>query len=239
MENHIAAQAASLAVSLAVGAASALLYDLFRAVRIRRKRSAPLTHTLDVLYVFAVFFLLFWLAVVIGEGKLRLYMLTGASAGALLWWVFPSRFLRKIWDFWMDSAAAFGRLLLRPLNWCKKKSKKLFSFFRKWITMLHSTKEEEASAVKKKRKVNPLVLAVIAALAVVLGVQIFRVYRKVSYARQEEAQFVQQLTEQQAENDALRSDLSKAGDENFIKRLARELLGLAEEGERIFYDVNE
>ena len=30
-----------------------------------------------------------------------------------------------------------------------------------------------------------------------------------------------------------------ADDEEFIKRLARDLLGLAEEGERIFYDVND
>ena len=48
----------------------------------------------------------------------------------------------------------------------------------------------------------------------------------------------QQLTQQQQENDALRSDLSKKDDESFIKALARDLLGLAEEGERIFYDVN-
>ena len=94
-------------------------------------------------------------------------------------------------------------------------------------------------AVKKKRRANPLALLVIIVLIAVLGVQIFKVYQKVSAAKQEEAQLTQQLAEQQAENDALRSDLSKAGDVNFIKRLARELLGLAEEGERIFYDVNE
>jgi hypothetical protein len=41
------------------------------------------------------------------------------------------------------------------------------------------------------------------------------------------------------ENEALRSDLSKKDDPDFIKGLARDLLGLAEEGERIFYDVND
>ena len=49
----------------------------------------------------------------------------------------------------------------------------------------------------------------------------------------------EQLTQQQQENDALRSDLAKKDDESFIKALARDLLGLAEEGERIFYDVND
>ena len=240
MENHIAAQALSLAVSFAVGIVAAFLYDLLRAVRIRRKHFAPLTHALDVLYVLAVLFLALWLTLVVGEGKLRLYMITGAGAGAFLWWLFPSRFLRRLWDFWMDAAVAFVRLLLRPLVRCKIFGKKVFSFLRKRFTINPKIEETEAPDVKKtKRKANPLVLLVIAVLVVVLGVQIIRVYQKVSYAKEEEAQLEQQLSSQQQENDSLRSDLSKAGDEAFIKRLARELLGLAEEGERIFYDVNE
>ena len=240
MENHIAAQALSLAISFAVGIVAAFLYDLLRSIRIRWKTFSPLTHTLDVLYVLAVLFLALWLALVVGEGKLRLYMITGAGAGALLWWIFPSRFLRTAWDFWMDAAVAFVRLLLRPLIWCRNFLKKVFSFFRKWFTINHKVEEKEALAVKKTaRKANPLVLLVIAVLVVVLGVQILKVYQKVSFAKDEASQLEQQLAAQQQENDALRSDLSRAGDEDFIKRLARELLGLAEEGERIFYDVNE
>ena len=34
-------------------------------------------------------------------------------------------------------------------------------------------------------------------------------------------------------------DRDKKDDQEFIKALARDLLGLAEEGERIFYDVND
>ena len=98
MENHIAAQALSLAVSIAIGIAAAFLYDLLRAIRIQWKRATPLTHVLDVVYVLAVLFLALWLTLVIGEGKLRLYMITGAGAGAFLWWLFPSRFLRSAWD---------------------------------------------------------------------------------------------------------------------------------------------
>ena len=239
MENHIAAQALSLAVSIAIGIAAAFLYDLLRAIRIQWKRATPLTHVLDVVYVLAVLFLALWLTLVIGEGKLRLYMITGAGAGAFLWWLFPSRFLRSTWDFWMDTLIAFVRLLLRPLVWCKKIGKKGFSFLRKWFTINRNSKGEEAAAMKKKRKTNLLILLVIAVLVVVLSVKIVQVYQKVASAKAEEAELTQQLSDQQAENDALRSDLSKAGDKDFIKRLARELLGLAEEGERIFYDVNE
>ena len=239
MENHIAAQALSLAVSIAIGIAAAFLYDLLRAIRIQWKRATPLTHVLDVVYVLAVLFLALWLTLVVGEGKLRLYMITGAGAGAFLWWLFPSRFLRSAWDFWMDALIAFVRLLLRPLVWCKKIGKKGFSFLRKWFTINRDPKGEEAADMKKKHKANPLILLVIAVLVVVLSVKIVQVYQKVASAKAEEAELTQQLSDQQAENDALRSDLSKAGDKDFIKRLARELLGLAEEGERIFYDVNE
>ena len=239
MENHIASQALSLGVSVAIGIAAAFLYDLLRAVRIRWKKAAPLTHTLDGVYVLAVLFLTLWLTLVIGGGKLRLYMITGAGAGALLWWSFPSRLLRGTWDFWMDALVAFVRFLLRPLLWCKKIGKKGFSFLRKRFTIIAEPKGEEAVAVKKKQKTNPLILLVIAVLVVALGVKIVQVYQKVSSAREEEAALSQQLAQQQAENDSLRSDLSKSNDKNFIKRLARELLGLAEEGERIFYDVNE
>ena len=44
--------------------------------------------------------------------------------------------------------------------------------------------------------------------------------------------------EQKKENSDLESDLSKADDKEFIKGLAKDQLGLAEDGERIFYDVN-
>jgi len=40
------------------------------------------------------------------------------------------------------------------------------------------------------------------------------------------------------QNEALRSDLEHQGDQDFIQGLARDDLGLASDGERIFYDVN-
>ena len=84
-----------------------------------------------------------------------------------------------------------------------------------------------------------IAVLVVAVLVVALGVQIVRVYGQLKTAQQEESVLSQQLTQQQQENDALRSDLAKKDDESFIKALARDLLGLAEEGERIFYDVND
>ena len=92
---------------------------------------------------------------------------------------------------------------------------------------------------RTKKCPSVVVMLVIVALVAVLGVQIVKVYGQLQAARQTETALDQQLTQQQQENEALRSDLARKNNESFIKALARDLLGLAEEGERIFYDVND
>lgn len=82
-------------------------------------------------------------------------------------------------------------------------------------------------------------LLVIAALVVFLGIELIRVNTRLSEARQQETALNRQLQQQTQENAALESDLARKDDEDFIKDLARDQLGLAEEGERIFYDVND
>ena len=91
---------------------------------------------------------------------------------------------------------------------------------------------------RKKRNNTALVL-VLAVLIVVIGVEIVNVYGRLKEVRTQEASLTQQLQEKTQENQALQSDLDKKDDPEFIKGLARDLLGLAEEGERIFYDVND
>ena len=91
----------------------------------------------------------------------------------------------------------------------------------------------------KKRRSNPLLLVVIAALAVFLGLELVQVGRRLNEATQQQAALEKQLQQQMQANQALQSDLAKKDDEEFIKDLAREQLGLAEAGERIFYDVND
>ena len=76
-------------------------------------------------------------------------------------------------------------------------------------------------------------------LLVGIGWQLVRLRDQVEAAEAEKARLETQIQAQQQENDALRSDLARKDDESFIKALARDLLGLAEEGERIFYDVND
>ena len=75
-------------------------------------------------------------------------------------------------------------------------------------------------------------------LLAVVSVELIRVYGQLDSAKSQRETMSQELEQQKKENSALESDLSKAGDEEFIKGLAKDQLGLAEDGERIFYDVN-
>ena len=91
----------------------------------------------------------------------------------------------------------------------------------------------------RKKRSNTVLLLVLAVLIVVVGMEIVNVYGRLRDVRAQEAALTQQMEEKTQENEALRSDLSKKDEPDFIKGLARDLLGLAEEGERIFYDVND
>ena len=94
-------------------------------------------------------------------------------------------------------------------------------------------------SVQKKKKTgkrrNFAGFLVILILVGVMTVQVIRVYGRVSDARTQEAQIAAQVEQRKQENAA---DLGKSDDEEFVKDLARDQLGLAESGERIFYDVN-
>lgn len=91
---------------------------------------------------------------------------------------------------------------------------------------------------KKKKRRAPITLLVLLVLVAVVSVELLRVYGQLDSAKTQLDTMGQQLEEQKKENSDLESDLGKANDKEFIKGLAKDQLGLAEVGERIFYDVN-
>lgn len=96
-----------------------------------------------------------------------------------------------------------------------------------------------ARSKKAKKRTSTALLLVLIALAVFIGIELIQVNQRLGEAKVQEASLTRQMQQQEQENEALRSDLAKKDDPDFIKELARNQLGLAEEGERIFYDVNE
>jgi len=99
-------------------------------------------------------------------------------------------------------------------------------------------KEQRKRKTGKKRNRNGLVMLVLAVLLAAVCVELVKLYGKISTAQAQEQQIAAQVQEQQQANDKLQSDLDRADDPSFIQDLARNQLGLAQDGERIFYDVN-
>lgn len=91
---------------------------------------------------------------------------------------------------------------------------------------------------KKVRKKGGIILVVLLLLIGVVGYETVQVYGQIGSARVQEKTLSAQLQDKRKANADLRDDLAHADDEEFIKDLAREELGMAESGERIFYDVN-
>ena len=91
---------------------------------------------------------------------------------------------------------------------------------------------------RRTRKKGGIVLLVVLLLIAVVGFEVVQVYAQIRDAQTQEELLSVQIEEKKLANAALMEDLARADDEEFMKELAREQLGLAEPGERIFYDVN-
>lgn len=141
MENYVSAQLATWGWSGVLGLLCALFYDLLRTVRLRRG-SAWLMHVLDALFAAAALLAVVLLALGRGQGELRLYMLLGMALGAAAYALVLRCLLQPVWQFWVDTAAAFARFVWFPMNFLWKilkkvcrTIKKLFHFWQKYATM--------------------------------------------------------------------------------------------------------
>lgn len=110
-------QARCFLASLLLGFILSLLYDLLRAVRLRRATKRRFTSALDLLYCAAFALLTFLFALRIGGGELRLYMLCSALLGAVSYFTLCTRLFRPLWAFWAEVLFSFARLAAAPLRW--------------------------------------------------------------------------------------------------------------------------
>ena len=98
----LSGQAQGFFAALLLGVSLSLLYDLLRAVRLRRAARRRLTGALDALYCALAALLTFLFALRVGGGELRLYMLFAALLGAVCYFALCARLLRPLWDFWAE-----------------------------------------------------------------------------------------------------------------------------------------
>ena len=137
MELSLAGQASSLLVSVLLGAGLALVYDLLRALRLRGRTRRGVTAALDALFCAVLALCALRLALRVGGGELRLYMLFGMAAGLAGSEGLLSPLFAPLWAFWADALLALLALLRLPMRLGRrflvrlhKLCKKLFLFSR-------------------------------------------------------------------------------------------------------------
>ena len=236
--------------SVLLGGVLGLLYDLLRPFR--RRSDLMWGGILDVLYgVTAVSGLFFF--VMAGDGELRIFILMGVAGGAVLFFCLLSELMAPLWEFW-------AALLLTPVGWIKnflvslrKNFKKLFSFCKKWFTIISTRRrghralpvrkgEDEmagetkktAPAKSKKRPSSKLTAIILLALFLGIGIQFLNMYGKLQEAKAEEAVYAAQLADLQETNQRLAEDIANSQDPELIEKVAREDLGMVDTGEKIF-----
>ena len=109
MENYVAAQLQQLGAAAALGGAAGLVYDVLRSARLLDRRDRRLTHLLDGVFAALLGAGLLWLALVVGEGELRLYMVTGMLLGGVILGL-----LSRVWtqEVTLDAQTVMGILLI-------------------------------------------------------------------------------------------------------------------------------
>lgn len=251
MELRITDQLRAFLLAILLGAALGVLYDLLRAVRLRRPR---LTAVLDLLCCLCAGGSLLLFTLRQTEGQLRGFVLLGALGGGILFFSTASCPLRPVWDFWLDRAAEWLRLLSLPVRsavtLCKKitrQAKTLFYFSEKYAT-IHTkgrkgpgTKEErpmarQKAAHAKKASGGVLFWLLILLLLAALGWTLRTVQTQVQSAEAERDRYALQVAQAEQDNEALRADIAEGATEEKMKELAREQLGWTDPNEYVFYD---
>ncbi len=187
--NYISEQLAMFLRAILLGGTLGLIYDLLRTLRRLGGRvwGGVLDGFFCVLAVSGLF--LFTMA---GDGELRLFVLMGALGGGVLFFCLLSRPMRPLWDFWLELLLAPAELVWRTGKKCGRRTKKSFSFCRKWVTMKgkhwrerlrpprqEGDEEMNRAPVKEKKKAQPrqekkrpsgkLTLLILAALLAGIG----------------------------------------------------------------------
>lgn len=256
MENHISAQLILFGQSVLLGLAGGFAYDLLRAFRLRRM---TLTWLWDLLYCLGSATAAFLFLLRCGEGQFRLYTLVGAAGGGVLYFGLLAGWFSAIWGFWAENLACFLRLLALPVRWfiifCtifRKIFKNLFYFMKKCYTMRkiaavptgrHFTEGAENVAKRAKKKTKKLgsgflTKLLLFALAGALGWQLYGLRGKMQSAKAQQTQLTQQIEAKQQENEALKDSIKKSGSKEEMEKIARDKLGLASPGEKVFYDTS-
>ena len=134
MRQPVIDQLISTLVSILSGMCFGLLYDFFKAFRLRLKRRW-FTFICDVLCCIVALCLLFLLFMTVGNGVGRLYIIGCAVVGGVFYFSLLSRFLLTIFSFFVGLAAKTVHFIGVPIKFLLKKAKLLFQKAHKGFRM--------------------------------------------------------------------------------------------------------
>ena len=90
------------------------------------------------------------------------------------------------------------------------------------------------SAKPKMRHSNKFVLALLCFVILMMGIMLRQMNSQLEYARSEQMHYAQRLATLQEQNAKLAEDIANSGNQNLIEDIARNDLGMAFPGEKIF-----
>lgn len=86
----------------------------------------------------------------------------------------------------------------------------------------------------KIRRSGKLTLALLFALIVMMGVMLRQMNTQLAHARSEQQIYAQRLAQLQEQNARLAEDIANSDDPDLVEDIARNDLGMAKQGEKIF-----
>ena len=92
---------------------------------------------------------------------------------------------------------------------------------------------EKVRQKAKKRSGGKLPLLIFLALLLAVGIQLYNMQGQLEAARAEEAVYAQRLAELRETNERLATDIANSDDPELIEEIARDELGMVEQGEKI------
>lgn len=147
--NYVSEQLILFFRSIGLGLCLGLLYDLLGALR--GLGGKIWGGTLDVLFCLTAAVSVFFF-IMAGDGELRIFMALGILGGAVLFWCLLGGPLRPVWAFWLEMALLPARLIWEILKKCGRFVRKVFSFWRKWITIKFTTPRRERKSRHRREK---------------------------------------------------------------------------------------
>ena len=223
--------------SVLLGGCAGMVYDLLRALRLRRRSWEKV---LDLLYCLLCGAGVFLFVLQAADGVVQLYVVAGCGLGCMLYFTWLSQPLRPVWDLWVALLALLGSWMLLPgkkfwafLKKIALRGKNLFLFAEKWGTIFNYKR----TVVRMHRKGESAGMA--KSTKVVLGTQLYRLQGQIQTAQEDQEQLTQEVEQLRQKNAELAQDIENGDDPALKEEIAREELGMVNPGEKVFYNVSD